>query len=304
MEQNRTVYAVPGRITDVSSKGCNRLIADGAMVVTDFESLPGELGLSIPNYEKNIKNDIVLARDEKMLYSLLLDFTPKSLETLVNDSGMSPAEVLRSLTCLEIKGIILELNAFHSPKSIGIHDVYEPLDPPMRKPIMIEKVTDRIGTTYLQLDPNKIVGVVECNIPDEARTFKDADPITDKIGENVANFLMNEKKRGIIPSGFLPFQSGVGTTANAILFALGSNPDMPAMEVYTEVLQNAIVDLMFQERVKCASTCSLTVTNDKLQSIYDNMDFFKDKLVLRPSEISNNAEVIRRLGLIAINAAI
>lgn len=202
------------------------------------------------------------------------------------------------------KGVIIELNAFHSPKSIGIHDVYEPLDPPMRKPIMIEKVTDRIGTTYLQIDPKKIVGVVECNIPDEARSFKDADPVTDKIGENVANFLMNEKKRGIIPPGFLPFQSGVGTTANAILFALGSNPDMPAMEIYTEVLQNAIVDLMFQERVKCASTCSLTVTNDKLQSIYDNMDFFKDKLVIRQSEISNNAEVIRRLGLIAINTAI
>jgi acyl-CoA hydrolase len=182
--------------------------------------------------------------------------------------------------------------------------VYEPLDPPCRKPIPIEKVTDRIGTTYLQLDPKKIVGVVECNIPDEARSFKDADPITDKIGENVANFLMNEKKRGIIPPSFLPFQSGVGTTANAILFALGSNPEMPQMEVYTEVLQNAIVDLMFQEKVKCASTCSLTVTNDKLQSIYDNINFFKDKLVLRQSEISNNAEVIRRLGLIAINTAI
>lgn len=59
---------------------------------------------------KKYKNDIVLARDEKMLYSLLLDFTPKSLETLVNDSGMSPAEVLRSLTCLEIKGIIREIS--------------------------------------------------------------------------------------------------------------------------------------------------------------------------------------------------
>ena len=115
---------------------------------------------------------------------------------------------------------------------------------------------------------------------------------------------MGEKKRGIIPPSFLPFQSGVGTTANAILFALGSNPEMPQMEVYTEVLQNAIVDLMFQEKVKCASTCSLTVTNDKLLSIYDNIDFFKDKLVLRQSEISNNAEVIRRLGLIAINTAI
>ncbi|MBP5479835.1 MAG: succinate CoA transferase [Bacteroidaceae bacterium] len=202
------------------------------------------------------------------------------------------------------KGIILELNSFHSPKSIGIHDVYEPKDPPMREPILISKVTDRIGTPYLQIDPNKVVGVVECNIPDEARAFKDADPVTDKIGENVANFLMGEHKKGIIPPGFLPFQSGVGTTANAILGALGSNPDMPAFEVYTEVLQNAIVDLMYKERVKCASTCSLTVTNDVLTDMYNNMDFFRDKLVLRQSEISNSPEVIRRLGLIAINTAI
>jgi len=202
------------------------------------------------------------------------------------------------------KGIILELNSFHSDKSMGIHDVYEPKDPPLREPIMISKVTDRIGTPYLQIDPKKVVGVVECNIPDEARAFKDADPITDKIGENVANFLMDQHRKGIIPKDFLPFQSGVGTTANAILGALGSNPEMPAFEVYTEVLQNAIVDLMYKERVKCASTCSLSVTNDVLLDIYDHMDFFKDKLVIRPSEISNNPEVVRRLGLIAINTAI
>ncbi len=213
--------------------------------------------------------------------------------------GISP-----TIARLAKKGIILELNAFHSPKSIGIHDVYEPLDPPYRKPIPIEHVTDRIGTPYLQIDPKKVVGVVECNLPDEARSFKGEDPITDKIGENVAAFLMNEKKRGIIPPGFLPLQSGVGTTANAILYALGSNPDIPQLEIYTEVLQNAIVDLMFEGKVKAASTCSLTVTNDKLLSIYDNIDFFKDKLVLRQSEISNNAEVIRRLGIIAINTAI
>lgn len=213
--------------------------------------------------------------------------------------GISP-----TIARLAKKGIILELNAFHSPKSIGIHDVYEPLDPPCRKPIPIEKVTDRIGTPYLQIDPKKVVGVVECNLPDEARSFKGEDPVTDKIGENVAHFLMGEVKRGIIPPEFLPFQSGVGTTANAILYALGSNPEVPQMQIYTEVLQNAVVDLMFEEKVKCASTCSLTVTNDKLLSIYDNIDFFKDKLVLRQSEISNNAEVIRRLGLIAINTAI
>lgn len=202
------------------------------------------------------------------------------------------------------KGIILELNAFHSPKSIGLHDVYEPLDPPQRKVIPIEHPGDRIGTPYLQIDPSKVVGVVECNLPDEARDFKGADPITDKIGENVADFLMADVRRGIIPKTFLPFQSGVGTTANAILGALGNNPEVPAFNIYTEVLQNAVVDLMRKGRVLSASTCSLTVTNDVLQGIYNDIDLFKDRLVIRQSEISNNPEVIRRLGVIAINTAI
>ncbi len=202
------------------------------------------------------------------------------------------------------KGIILELNAFHSTKSIGLHDVYEPLDPTNRKVIGIEKPSDRIGEIYLQIDPSKVVGVVECNIPDEARGFAEGDEVTDRIGENVAHFLMQDMKRGIIPSTFLPLQSGVGVTANAILAALGNNPEVPDFNVYTEVLQNAIVDLMRKGRVKSASTCSLTVTNDVLQSVYDDIDIFKDRLVIRQSEISNNPEVIRRLGVIAINTAI
>ncbi|MBR4366805.1 MAG: succinate CoA transferase [Bacteroidaceae bacterium] len=202
------------------------------------------------------------------------------------------------------KGVFIELNAFHSPKSIGIHDVYEPLDPPYRQPIPITKPSDRIGTTYLQINPKKIVGVIEVNIPDEARSFKDADPVTENIGQRVAEFLMADMKRGIIPSTFLPLQSGVGSTANAILGALGNDPAVPDFNIYTEVFQDAIVDLMMKGRVKSASTCSLSVTNEALYQIYDNIDFFKDKLVLRQSEISNSPEVIRRLGVIAINTAI
>ena len=74
--------------------------------------------------------------------------------------------------------------------------------------------------------------------------------------------------------------------------------------MYTEVLQDAVVDLIRQGRVKFGSTCSLTVTNECLQGIYDDIDFFRDKLVMRPSEISNNPEIIRRLGVISINTAI
>ena len=129
---------------------------------------------------------------------------------------------------------------------------------------------------------------METNWPDEARSFAAADPLTDKIGQNVADFLAADMKRGIIPPTFLPLQSGVGNIANAVLGALGRDKTIPAFEMYTEVIQNSVIGLIREGRVKFGSACSLTVTNDCLEGIYQDMDFFRDKLVLRPSEISNS----------------
>lgn len=200
--------------------------------------------------------------------------------------------------------IIVELNAAHSKNMIGMHDVYEPQDPPCRRAIEIYQPSDRIGVPYVQVDPAKIVGIVEVNKPDEARAFTAPDPVTDRIGQNVADFLAADMRAGRIPDTFLPLQSGVGNIANAVLGALGRNPDIPAFQMYTEVLQDSVVGLIKQGRVKFGSTCSLSVTNECLNDIYGNIDFFRDKLVLRPSEISNNPEVVRRLGLITINTAL
>ncbi len=206
--------------------------------------------------------------------------------------------------CQMADRIIIELNSAHSKQMMGLHDVYQPLDPPYRREIPIFKASDRIGTPYIQVDPRKIVGVVETNWPDEARDFAGSDPVTDQIGQNVADFLLADMKAGRIPASFLPLQSGVGNIANAVLGALGREKSIPAFEMYTEVIQNSVIDLIRAGRVKFGSTCSLTVTNDCLQGIYDDMDFFRDKLVLRPSEISNNPEVVRRLGVISMNTAI
>ena len=200
--------------------------------------------------------------------------------------------------------IIVELNAAHSKNMMGMHDIYEPQDPPRRRAIDVYTPSDRIGVPYIQVDPAKIVGVVEVNLPDEARAFTAPDPVTDRIGQNVADFLAADMRAGRIPATFLPLQSGVGNIANAVLGALGRNPEIPAFEMYTEVLQDSVVGLIKQGRVKFGSTCSLSVTNECLNDIYDNIDFFRDKLVLRPSEISNNPEIVRRLGLITINTAL
>ena len=200
--------------------------------------------------------------------------------------------------------IIVELNAAMPPIMRGMHDIYEPADPPVRREIPIYKPSDRIGTDCIKVDPKKIVAVVRTNRPNEVSKFKELDAVTQQIGNNVALFLEKEMKEGRIPASFLPIQSGVGNIANAVLGALGENKDIPAFEMYTEVIQDSVIGLMKEGRVKFASGCSLTVGADKLQDIIDHMDFFRDKIVLRPQEISNNPEVARRLGLITINTAL
>ncbi len=225
----------------------------------------------------------------------------------VTDDGkiyLTAAGGIAPTVCRLAKRVIVELNAAHSKAAMGLHDVYEPLDPPARREIPIYKPSDRIGLPYIQVDPRKIAGVVETNWPDEARSFAAADPLTDQIGRNVADFLVQDIRRGIIPASFLPLQSGVGNIANAVLSALGHEKTIPPFEMYTEVIQNSVIGLIREGRIKFGSACSLTVTNDCLQGIYDDMDFFRDKLVLRPSEISNSPEVVRRLGIISINTAI
>lgn len=225
----------------------------------------------------------------------------------VTDDGkiyLTAAGGIAPTVCRLADQIIVELNAAHSKAAMGLHDVYEPLDPPYRREIPVYQPNDRIGLPYIQVDPKKIAGVVETNWPDEARAFSAADPVTDQIGRNVADFLVHDMKRGIIPAGFLPLQSGVGNIANAVLGALGHSTAIPAFNIYTEVIQNAVIGLIRDGRVKFASGCSLTVTNDCLNEVYADMGFFRDKLVLRPSEISNSPEVVRRLGVISINTAI
>jgi acetyl-CoA hydrolase len=200
--------------------------------------------------------------------------------------------------------VYIELNSRHPKALRGFHDLYEPADPPNRRELPIYKPSDRIGAEVLKIDPKKIVGVIECNRDDETGTFRECDPTTLQIGANVAAFLSGEMKAGRIPKSFLPFQSGVGETANAVLEALGAATDIPPFEMYTEVIQDAVIALMRQGRVKFASGSSLTVSPEMRQGIYDDLEFFRSRIVLRPQELTNHPEIVRRLGIISCNTAI
>lgn len=106
-----------------------------------------------------------------------------------------------------------------------------------------------------------------------------------------------------MPKSLLPLQSGVGNVANAVMAGLLDAP-FEDLVGYTEVLQDGMLDLILAKKMKYASATALSFSPDALQRFNDNIEFLRDKLILRPMEISNNPEIIRRLGVIGMNAMI
>ncbi|MEO0795854.1 MAG: succinate CoA transferase [Verrucomicrobiota bacterium] len=206
--------------------------------------------------------------------------------------------------CRVADKILIEINEAHPKQLRGLHDIYEPLDPPHREAIPLTDCSGRIGSEVLKVDPSKIAGIVRTNLPDEVGQFKEPDEATLRIGDNVAKFLAEELAVGRIPEGFLPIQSGVGNVANAVLGAMGSHPDIPAFEMYSEVIQDSVIGLIREDKIKFGSATSLTLSPDMLNEVYQDLSFFKDRMLLRPQEISNHPEIVRRLGIISINTAI
>lgn len=200
--------------------------------------------------------------------------------------------------------ILVELNAAHPPTLLGMHDIFEPRDPPVRESIPIFRTADRIGTPLVVVDPRRIAGVVKTDAADETAPFSPPTPDTVRIGQNVAEFLVSEMKAGRIPPAFLPLQSGVGDIANSVLAALGSHPDIPDFTMYTEVLQDSVVHLLESGRCRFASTCSLTLSPESMRHVTGNLPLFRRKIVMRPQEITNHPEVVRRLGIVSMNTAI
>lgn len=203
----------------------------------------------------------------------------------------------------EADRIILEVNSWQPTALEGMHDVYKLKAPPNREPIPIVRTGQRIGSPYLTVPPEKVVAVVLTDSPDRNTPFKAPDEGSKRIAGHILEFLSWEVKKGRMPENLLPLQSGVGNIANAVLFGLDEAP-FEGLTSYTEVVQDGMVHLLKSGKLTCASATAFSLSPGMMDEVNANMPFYHDKIVLRPQEISNHPEVIRRLGVIAMNAMI
>jgi succinyl-CoA:acetate CoA-transferase len=200
--------------------------------------------------------------------------------------------------------VILEVNSWQPPELEGMHDIYYGTAlPPHRRPVQILEPSDRIGVPYLLCPPEKIVAVVPTNSPDRNTAFKPADSDSQLIASHVLDFLTHEVKAERLPATLLPLQSGVGNIANAVLAELDAGPFRP-LTAYTEVIQDGMLQLLRSGTLSFASATAFSLSEDGIAEFRANISDYRDRIILRPQEISNHPEVIRRLGCLTLNGMI
>ncbi|MEZ6069157.1 MAG: succinate CoA transferase [Pirellulales bacterium] len=200
--------------------------------------------------------------------------------------------------------VIIEVNRQQSRQISEMADIMIPKPPPYRPAVDLDHPLQRIGKTYVRIDPEKIVAVVETDICDQLGEFTPPDAASQAIAAHVVAFLHEELATGRVPRNFLPLQSGVGNVSNAVMHGIGASPDIPDFFMYSEVLQSSAFELLRSGRLRGASTCALTLSPAHMDELVEQIDFYAPRLVLRPQEISNNPAVIRQLGVIAMNTAL
>ncbi|MCM3727173.1 acetyl-CoA hydrolase/transferase family protein [Neobacillus cucumis] len=317
------VKAVPFALVKRAEKETFKVnVYTGASLGSDVDKLFAEAGIlgkrlpfqADPTMRNKINNGEMMFVDQHLSHTAELvragvmepvDFAILEAFSVTGEGMVIPTtSVGNSLSfALNAKSIIIEINLAHQVNLEGLHDLYDPGKQGERGPIPLTKVDDRIGTIGIPVDMEKVKGIVFTNQLDSPSTIVPPDDETVVMANHLIEFLRTEVRTGRLTKRLAPLQSGIGSVANAVLHGM-LDSEFIDLEVYSEVLQDAVFDLLDAGKVKFASCCSITLSDGKMKEVYGNFEKYRDRLIMRPQEISNHPEIIRRLGLISINTAL
>ena len=201
------------------------------------------------------------------------------------------------------KKVIIEINEAVNPDIYGLHDIYQAEDYPFRNVIPIIRPWNKIGSKTIRIDPEKIAAIVFTNKRDSPADIAAADEKTTAIASHILRFFEKEVQKGHLTPRLLPLQAGIGKVANAVLTGF-KDSDFYDLTMFSEVLQDSTFDLIDAGKLSFASASSITVSDACYDRVFENLQRYREKIVLRPQNISNTPGLIRRLGVIAINTAI
>lgn len=109
LEQGKDVYALPGNVDSALSRGCNRLIKQGAGIILSPEELLEDLCICVQSIKNSSENKIMLETNRNIVYSCL-DLKPRSISEILEGTRLSVPELMKELLALELAGMALEIS--------------------------------------------------------------------------------------------------------------------------------------------------------------------------------------------------
>lgn len=197
--------------------------------------------------------------------------------------------------------IIVEINWSQPEILYGMHDVYIPKPPPETEPIPLTSCRDRIGTAFIPFDISKIKYIIETDKPENKVQSTAFTPESRKTAENLFSFLRKEyltKSGGAIP----PIQLGFGNITDAVTDLLQTS-EFNNLQFFCGGVSDNILKLLQSGKASVISTAGISM-NENSGKILEEISDVHDKLILRNGDMINNAEIIGRLGVVALNTGI
>jgi acetyl-CoA hydrolase len=223
---------------------------------------------------------------------------------ITEDGGIVPTLAVGIISEIVARAekLIIEINT-KIPSLEGLHDCIGVDLPPNKKVYNILSVKDRIGSTSIPCDPDRIVAIVESYKDPVGRPLGAPDGNSVLIANHIIDFLQFEVKSGRLPKNLLPLQSGVGSIANAVVGGILNSP-FENLTVWTEVLQDNLLDMFDSGKLDYVTTASFSLSDNGIKRLLANWDKYTSRTLLRPIQITNHAEPVRRLGLISMNTPV
>jgi succinyl-CoA:acetate CoA-transferase len=200
--------------------------------------------------------------------------------------------------------LIVELNRSQPTELERFHDVYLRDAPPDREPIPLSEPGERIGDPKVRFDPGKLVAVVETDRRDSTYDFRTPTETDRAIAAEFGEWLAAEAEHNPTMAESIRLQFGVGALGNALMGALGEIDVDRELVYFGEVIQDGLLELLESGTVTTASATTLALTREGQDRLFESIESFAERVVLRPVSVTNDPGVIGQFGVVAVNSAL
>lgn len=219
------------------------------------------------------------------------------------DGDVVPATSLgnSAIFVQQARQVIIEINEAVPTGIRGIHGVFLPKDPTGRAILPITEVWQLIGQQVLACDSSKIAAIFFTNQKESPAETTTDNAAAKVIAAHLLHFFQQEIAAGRLTRSLRPLQAGIGKIAETVLGGLADG-DCEHLTMYSETLQDSKFKLMEKGKMDFTSGSSMFLSEICYQRVFDDFDHYRHKILRRPQDITNAAEVIQWLGVISINS--